>query len=136
MDTLMTRPQRLASLTQLIASGGPLNGTKVMLFKNNATITKTILLADLTPADYTGYAAQTTGTFGAPYVGTDGLEKVAAPGLQFQPDDGVTPNTIYGYGITNTAGTALIAAKKFDAPIVLTDENNAVVFQPEYAYGK
>lgn len=136
MDNTMTRTQRLASLTQLVASGGPLNGTKTMLFQNNVTPTKTTVLADLTIPTYTGYVAQTTGTFGAPYVGTDGLERITAPGLQFQPSDDATPNTIYGYAITNTAGTVLIAAKKFDTPVSMADATSAVVFQPEYVYGK
>lgn len=82
------------------------------LFQNNATITHSTVIGDLTPATFSGYAQVlmsgpvTSGTL-------DGSGRsVTQWDLITWTKSGVTGNTIYGYYVTDNAG-ALLWVEKF-----------------------
>jgi len=135
MLTVSARATKLSSLAALTATGGPLAGVKVHLFQNNIIPGPGTQLTDFVDATFDGYAAQAAGTWGAPYYGPDGNAHVTAPGLQFQPTGSTTPNTIYGAYYTNTAGSALVGAVKFDNSIPMIDPTTGFVFEPDWMYG-
>lgn len=130
-----TVPTKLTALGELAAVGEVLAGVKIHLYQNNLVPIATTPLASFTEATFTGYVAQAAGTWGMPYIGADSLPHVTAPGLQWQPTDAVTPNIIYGWYATNTAGTVLLFAAAFPAPIPMMDTTHAVVMQPDFIYG-
>lgn len=100
---------------------------KVMLFTNNAVLSKTTALADLTPATFNGSAPKTLATGGTgtryadPLTGEIVTETPQAlGGLTFVcAVDPAAPETIYGFAITTNDGTILLAAEKLTVPIVI-----------------
>jgi hypothetical protein len=126
----------LAALSNMIATGGILEAGKIHLYTNNLQPSPQTQLTDFVEADYVGYLAVAWGAWGAPYIGIDGLAHATAPGIQFQPTDGTTPNTVYGFYATNTAGTALIFSALFVQPVDLLDATYAVIVEPDVIYGR
>lgn len=135
--SVATQATQLGTLSALVAVGGLLAGVKIHLYKTHLNPDPTTPLATFTAAeaDYTGYAAQAVGTWGAPYIDIDGLAHVSAPSKQFQPTDGVAPNVIYGAFITDTAGAVLIFYVVFDTPVSLLNALQALIYDPNYVYG-
>jgi hypothetical protein len=124
-------------LTELIAAGNLWDGAKVHLFKNNVTPSPGMLIGDLTEADFDGYAASSAIVWGTPGFLPDGTAAVV--GTQKTFTVGASPvvlNTVYGYYVTDGAGTGLLFARKFDAAVVLSAGGQFIVVLPTYpAYG-
>jgi hypothetical protein len=127
---------QIASLAALTATGGLLATGKVHLFANSLSPLPTTPLSDLVEATFTGYAAISFGTFGAPYIGPDGFVHITAPGVQFIATDGVVVNTIYGAYLTDTAGTLLIAIALFVEPVPITQASDGIFYAPDWMYGQ
>jgi len=100
--------------------------SKVKLMTNNPAIDSNTVIASFTEATFDGYAA--LGASGVSALFTDpltGLEviRIAPPAGGWKyVTTGLTalPMTIYGAYLTNTGGTILMGAVKFDTPIILT----------------
>ena len=103
-------------------------GIKVHLFVNNATISRATTLGDLTEATHTGYAAITLDNTDFTTTGVVSNTGYAiAPPISFANSSGGDVSA-YGYYITDTAGTKLLAAAKFDgAPLVRGDGESWLV---------
>lgn len=127
---ILTKAQKAALLTAMTATGGILESTKVILFQNDYQPTEDTVLADLTVATYTGYAAATTGTWGAVQELPTGQLRRTAQHSQFNPTGTATTNTIFGYGLTNSAGDTLIGALRFDEPKPMTNALDAIIVEP------
>lgn len=99
---------------------GPLNASKMVLFINSPGLNKATVLADLTQPTYTGYAASAL-TWSTPI--RNGQNRIAThTGLiPWVMGDDLLPTTVNGYGITDSAGTALLAAEYFPSPVGLVD---------------
>jgi hypothetical protein len=110
---------------------GVLNGAKIMLFVNNLSPNKQTLLAALTEASYTGYARQTA-TWSTPARNENNFMSTRSLLMSWQPTDGVTPNTIYGYAILNPAGTVLLAVELLPVPVGLVDAFSYLGIVSEY----
>lgn len=111
-------------LSALIA--GVMAGQKCKLFQNELVCTPNTLLTDFVEADFTGYAP-TDITWGT--VGTSGGLAIVTSDLQsFAPTDSVSPNTIYGYYVTNTAGSTLCFSENFDPPLDASTLGNLIEF--------
>jgi hypothetical protein len=111
----------IVSATQAGAGvAGPLNGTKMGLFTNQPALTKTMLLAALTQPTYTGYALQAL-TWSAAERNAAGSISTHSALMNWMMGDALTPTTVYGYFICNTAGSVLLAAEYFPAPQALAD---------------
>lgn len=98
---------------------------KIRLFKNNFTVSDTAALADFTEADFDGYGAINVAdgsTWTGPIIDPDGnLKSVSPTNYTFiENDPETTPNTVYGYYITDSTGVLLIAAQNFPAPLDFT----------------
>lgn len=98
-----------------IAMGAPLNGAKAHLCTAGPVLGGNMTPADFTEATYDGYAAASV-TWGTPYTAGNGLSYVDA--LISIPQTGsVTPQTVLGYFITDTAGTHVLFAEYFPVPV-------------------
>ena len=91
------------------------------------------VMADLTPADYTGYARQQITAWTGPY-DTQGFgSELVGPLMVFAPTDAVTPNVILGafWADAPTAGS-LLGLDPFDTPVALPDANASLLFVARY----
>ncbi len=116
---VMAKSALLISLADLIDSilGGGMGGTypTVHLFKTAVTPTATSVPGDFTEADFAGYAGVTLTHWNTPYWQSQGAAVSYSNQILFQPTDGVTPNTIYGYWLEIAAGDYL-GAERFATP--------------------
>jgi hypothetical protein len=104
------------------------------LAKNSVTITQASILTDFTDANFSGYAAQTIGTWGAPvYDATNHRYTSAAPALTFLNTTGSVGNSIYAVYVTNAAGHLLYAEEVTGGPatpVDMTTAGKAYIYQP------
>jgi hypothetical protein len=108
---------QLAELDALVG-GADFTGAKLHLFKNNLTPTPNTLLADFTPADYSGYAAKTVTWSDAYFDSND--DAIVSGGEHLFAQTGATGNDIYGAYLTDSAGTKLLRSARLpDAPYPL-----------------
>lgn len=123
----------LAILTELVAATNPWNGALISLFKNDIVPDAASLLADLTEADFSGYAASAAVTWGTPHFLPDGTAVVAGDAKTFvTASPAPVLNTVFGWYATDGAGTTLLFARRLDTPIVLTGPNQQVAVLPAY----
>jgi hypothetical protein len=135
MSGVLTRDRKIAVLDAMVAVGGILNGAKLKLFSNNFTPDHLTLLTDITQADFTGYAEVTLSAWGEAFRDGGSQPKIVHVSVQYTPTGSTVSNTIFGWYLTNAAGTVLLMAKRLDTPVVLTDNSTALIVQPEYRYG-
>lgn len=93
---------------------GQFDGAKIALFSNNIVPSPSSVIGDFTPATFTGSTPQAI-TWGDVYSDGDG-NAIAPGGSHLFPVTGAVSETIYGYIITDTAGTGLLAARQLPAP--------------------
>lgn len=100
---------------------------EVILLKAPFVPLPSTLIADLTLADFDGYAAipvssATAQVFTDPNTGEQIIQLVEPAGGWHWETTGNTnlPQTIYGFGVTNDAGTDLWGSDLLPAPIILT----------------
>ncbi len=115
---------------------------KLKLFKNNVTPGHESTVATFTEADFTGYAAITltttswnAGTAGTG-TGTALANKATIDYAQQTFTMGVpgTTNTVYGYFITDTAGTTLVGAERFAASQSMSLSGDSIKITPKVAF--
>lgn len=102
----------------------PLSTAKLRLYKNNVTPTNATVLADLTEADFSGYAAQTL-VWGASSI-TAHIAEAAAATLSFTISSGT--QNIYGWYVTNSAGTRLLSVERDPSAPVAMDASGLNVY--------
>ena len=103
-----------------------MNANKVHLAINNFTPSLDLVLADLTPATFTGSAAKDVGTGTQPtyYDVATGkytirlLEPVGGWNWVCTVDP-AAPETVYGVYVTDNAGTTLLGAQLLEEPVVI-----------------
>jgi hypothetical protein len=136
MNVVIT-PTLLAILNALTAMSAILNGAKVHLYANNAALGENTVLGDLTEATFTGYAASIALVWNPAYTQQDGTPTVDAPSVTFASTSPFTTgNTIYGFYVTNGAGSTLLYAQAFAAPQLISAAFQAVVVQPTFTLPK
>jgi len=112
--------------TVTVGVGGPLNGALLELYQNDITPTPTTPIGDFTVADYDGYAAEALSWLA---VSVNDAGQVEVQGIigEFRPTGSTTPNTIYGWFLTESGG-ALIDSGRFEgAPISMADALNNIL---------
>jgi hypothetical protein len=114
--------------------GGLLEGAKLKLYKEPIEPTKATVIADLTPADFTGYAASAAITWGTPLTDTDGTAFVPGGMIEFAASGSTVANTIYGAYLTDGAGTILLGVFRFDTPVSVGAVGQGVLVPLLYRY--
>lgn len=109
---------------------GSFNPT-LKLFQNNATISASTVLADLTEADYSGYVAQGIATWTTPQADGSNRKYTESTTVKtFAHDGGGTANTIYGWYLIDSNSGDLLAVHKFDTPVVMDDATDTIDARP------
>lgn len=109
---------------------------KVILVKANFSLSTARILADLTEADFTGYAAIAAALAALPEsldpASQDSLLFVGPPagGFRWETTGTTILNTIYGYALVDNGKTLLYGSALFDDPIVLSGTNQAIALPP------
>lgn len=116
----------LAVLTELVTTGNDLDAVKIHLFTAGPTLTPNMTLGDFTEAVSVGLTAKTV-TWGTPFVGGGGLPEVDTQLLIYIVTT-ITPETILGWYMTDSGGTAVKAADYFASPVPLSADGQGVAF--------
>jgi hypothetical protein len=124
-----TRLFRLAELNALVASGGLLNGSKIILIANDiGTLTTATLLAAITEPTFTGYAP-VTAAWGAAFVGVDAAYQITSPSIDWVAT-ATSEDIVYGWAVVNTAVTELYYGKLLDTPVPMQAIGQGLLVQP------
>jgi hypothetical protein len=106
---------------------------KIFLYVNNATPSENSVLADFTPATFTGSGSKlvTAGVQPNGYVPAtqDSRIDLSPPAGGFRWECTATPTpaeTCYGYCLTDNGGVTLLAAQRFTTPIVIASIGDAI----------
>lgn len=123
--------ERLAVLDSLEGTGNLLDGAKLHLYKNPlTTIPPDSEIASFTEADFTGYAAVTVTTWGDAFLDVFGRAVKVATSVQFDQTDDTATCTVYGWYLTDSAGTTLIAAGPLPEEVNMAGADSSVVALP------
>jgi len=126
---------RLATVAALIDTGALLDGTKVILFQNNITVSAYTLLADLTLATFSGYAISAAIVWGDPYINASQQAESAGGSIQFTQTADTVTNIIYGYAvITDASPDVLQFAENFATPVAMAGIGSACIVIPRFTY--
>jgi hypothetical protein len=132
----LMKAQKLLVLAAMVAADGILDGAKLKLFKSDTQISPTMVVGDLTEANFPGYAAATPANWGTPFYRNSQEAVIVHESVQFTPNATVTTEQkAYGYYLTNAAGSTLIYAERFDEEVDMLDATTAVIVQPTVVYG-
>ena len=106
------------------------SGGKIRLFKNNATLTATMVVGDLTEADFAGYAEINAAWAGDPVTDSNGKAVIFHAPCQWTKS-GATGNTIYGWYLIDDASYGdLQFVYKWDATKDMSDDGDQITFFP------
>lgn len=130
VTTLATREDCLTGFT-----GGAGMGAKMILFANDAALTKNTILADLTEPTFTGYAISTAVTWSVPFNDPLNRTVVAGSSKNFICTGGTPDDTIYGYAIVDSTAMDLLFAERFDAPVPIAAVGDGLTVEPVLPYG-
>lgn len=114
-------------------SDGQLGGGSIRLFTNDFVPGPNTVLADITEATFSGYAAVVTANWGQPFLNPQGFVEVDAPSAQFNHNGGAIVESVFGYYVTD-AGGALVTVERFAAgPYLMETALNSIIVVPRYA---
>ncbi len=115
--------------TQAGAGQSAIYQAKIGLIKAAIAPSVSTILADLTPANFDGYALGAAVTWTAAFLVGGLFTSVRSGNTHYQPSGSVTPNTIYGAYLVNNAGTDLLGVEIFDNPIPLSGAADAFDYE-------
>lgn len=126
-------------LNHLLAEGdddvdGPLYLAEYRLYQNDFTPVGTMVIGDFTVATFDGFAAKAA-AWNPSLVNVNGFAVTYADSMLWVPTGTTTPNTIFGYYVTDTGGTNLLYARRFDTPIALTGPTTGFAMIPSFSFG-
>jgi len=117
MDLVPTEVLDLAIAGDVVtAVTGALIGAEVELFQNDVNPTRGSVIADFDVATFAGYNAEAVQWL-EPSRADDGNIEVVGTLQEFRPTDDVTPNTIFGFFVTDGGTEVLYAARFENAPL-------------------
>ena len=122
----------LAVLNAITAAAGLLDDAEVGLFTDGGPAGGLATLADLTEADYTGYARQTITDvqWGAAYLAAGAIPAVRGPALDFVPTGTAITNVIIGWFLADSTGLILYWVEMLDEPVSLGSPFTVLSFRP------
>lgn len=99
---------------------------KLKLYSSNTSLSVTTVIGDLTEATFTGYAEKTL--TGASWTVTSASPAVASYAQQeFTSTAGSQNQSIYGYVVTNSAGTIALYGETFtDGPYTIVNNGDKI----------
>jgi len=111
---------------------GATGDVKLMLYKTNTALTETYAMGDATVADFTGYSTVTL--TGASWTITDADPSSASYAKQtFTSTAGSQNQNVYGYVVTNSAGTIALWGETFsDGPYNIANNGDKIEVTPVF----
>jgi hypothetical protein len=94
--------------------GTIMTGAKLHLFTNNPVLNPLMVVGDFTEATFAGSVALTL-IYGATYNDADGFTSFSTVELTFMTD-GVIPETVNGWYVTDSTGAVVLFADYFTTP--------------------
>lgn len=125
-NQVVSRAQCLAALTAMVGADGAYEDPTLRLYQNPLTPSRTTVLADLTPCNFSGYAPKTTMGWLTPYNDVDGSALVYGEDHSFVANASTVGNTVYGAYLTDAAGTDLLGIWPFADPIGIGDAGDGL----------
>lgn len=131
----LTKALKKAIAEAMIATGGSLDGAKLMLFSNDIIPDEDTVYADLTPCAFSGYAASDVLAWGDPYLDNDSNQWALAPEPVEFRSTSATPyvsGIAYGYAVY-MPGTpnVLLFAERFEEFFAFGVPDRVLVVRPE-----
>lgn len=128
--------EAIADLMEEVFEGGT-PGTDVpvlRLFKNDLTPVKTHVVASFVEADFDGYAGIDMDAWTPGF--DEELQKAVLRSalLTFTATGAVTSNVIYGYYITNNAGTLVYCAERFSITIFVDETGDSIAVVSRFPF--
>jgi hypothetical protein len=105
---------------------GDLAGAILHLFDNFHTFAPTDTPADYNEASFVGYAPITPIGWSFPTINIAGKAETSSPPLTFNFTAGVGTALVYGWYLTDSTGTVLLAVCHFNSPVTLTPAQPAL----------
>jgi hypothetical protein len=109
---------------------------KIGLYKANSSIGggKTVILSNLTPCDFSGYASQPT-TWDAGSLDANGKFVRGIATYTFTHNAGAVSNNVLGYYVWDATNGVLLWYEAFSAPIVMASNGDAIPITPAWYSG-
>jgi hypothetical protein len=104
-------------LTNATGGTGILNAGKIALFEDTVPIQPNAVLADLTPATFTGYAPKGPIVFGTIHSDAAGNAVCMVLPQEFKPTGTGPSSIVRQVGLLNTAGDTLVISAMLDEPL-------------------
>jgi hypothetical protein len=102
------------------------------LYQNDLTPGDSDEVGDYTECDFDGYLSINLGAWSVPTT-VSGKAYIAEATKVFVCTGNTTPNDVYGYYVTNYAGTELLWAQRFTSPpIPITEADDAISVTPTF----
>lgn len=139
VSMIVTGYTALARMVAALDAALALDDATVHLFSADIVLTPNTVIADLTEADYTGYAAVTVTPPGVVYLAAAGDILWQFPQIAFQPTGTAVPNLIYGWwmdGEVLGTGDRLIVAQRFPEPVTMNDPLDVLFVHPRIPLGQ
>jgi hypothetical protein len=112
-----------------------LNGLTLHLYQNNKVPAVGDTLSAYTECTFDGYAAQAVATWGAPTLDANNNDQYSATDVTFNMTGSVTPNTVYGYYLTDGSGN-LVLAENNGAPFSMAASGYQYIVSPRFYLGQ
>ncbi len=125
----------LALLDELAGAGNLFDGALLQLYKDDIGLTPLLTVTDMdaVKADFSGYAVSGPIVWSSASYAPDGVPTLAGDLKIFASTSPLTvSNTVFGYYVTNGAGTALLWSRKFDNPVIIAGPFQSIQVVPSY----
>lgn len=132
MPILQPTTTQLALATALQTS--TIKALTINLFSNNISPVDNHVIADFTIATFDGYAAITGQNMLGPVINDTGEVELLSPNCVFIDTGATTPNTIYGYFVTDAAVAVLYYFELFAIPQQMAKNGDVVAFVHRYSF--
>lgn len=108
----------------------------VHLFKNDIIPTAETVEADLTAADFSGYAPEVVAALLDAYLDPGGGASAQLPTVQFDHSGGAVDNIIYGFYVKSAApGSDVWVIGRFENPIPMSQLGHAIPLDIKIHFG-
>lgn len=106
----------------------------VELYQNNVSLGPATVLADLTVADFGGYAAITIAALLAVYLDPAGGASAQIATIQWDASGVAPSNLVYGFWV-ETAGGVLVLAGSFEAAVSMANVGDSIPLDIKFNFG-
>jgi len=109
-----------------------LEGGELCLYQNNFTPIDTMVIGDLTEADFDGYARIPLTGWSAPALNGDFKAQTDLPAQIFTMTGSTTPNDIYGVFVVDGSGNLLYAELDPSGPVTMDTDGQFYGYVPRF----